>query len=142
MDMRRFPLSWFPPVGWVICCTVPWFSRRSAQATYSSGLPSPGWCLSVSTKPCMDTGITLQVGYRSLDKRWQVWVTCSLKHFLPAYSMQLPVRGQESGFECLFPCSVYATMQNILYQWGKRGKKGQMLEVGIASASVIYQTFL
>lgn len=90
----------------------------------------------------MDTGITLQVGYRSLDKRWQVWVTCSLKHFLPAYSMQLPVRGQESGFECLFPCSVYATMQNILYQWGKRGKKGQMLEVGIASASVIYQTFL
>lgn len=35
-----------------------------------------------------------------------------------------------------------ASVECILFQWGKRDKKGQMLEVCIASASVTYQTFL
>lgn len=78
---------------------MPQCSRRNAHATCSAGVPSPGQCLSASTDPRVDTGIALQVGDRSLEKRWQVWITCSLQHFLLACSMQLSA--QRAGFECL-----------------------------------------
>lgn len=46
----------------------------------------------VCTKPFLDVGITLDVGDRSLEKSQQLWVSCSLQHFLLANLIQPYVR--------------------------------------------------